>query len=129
MTETNELVALAPELFVDSVPGSVRFYVEKLGFEVVRQDPGFAVVALGEAIVMFEQRAAHPRIDSPGGAAGAKSFPLHLRFMVDDVDAFYERVRSDGVEVVLPIASRDYGLRDFIIADPDGFPLRFAARI
>jgi len=129
MTETNELAALAPELFVESVPASVRFYVEKLGFSVVRQDAGFAVVALGEAIVMFEQRAAHPRITSPGGAAGAHSFPLHLRFMVSDVDAFHERVQGAGIEVILPIGSRDYGLRDFIIADLDGFPLRFAAPI
>jgi hypothetical protein len=27
------------------------------------------------------------------------------------------------------VADRDYGLRDFTIADPDGFGIRFATRI
>jgi hypothetical protein len=31
--------------------------------------------------------------------------------------------------VLAPIADRDYGLRDFTIADPDGFGVRFGTRI
>jgi hypothetical protein len=34
-----------------------------------------------------------------------------------------------GARVLAPIADRDYGLRDFTIADPDGFGIRFATRI
>jgi hypothetical protein len=32
-----------------------------------------------------------------------------------------------GARVVSPIGDRYYGLRDFTIADPDGFGLRFAS--
>jgi hypothetical protein len=31
--------------------------------------------------------------------------------------------------VLAPIADREYGLRDFTIADPDGFGVRFGTRI
>jgi len=32
-----------------------------------------------------------------------------------------------GATVVIPIADRYYGLRDFTMADPDGFGVRFAS--
>jgi hypothetical protein len=32
-----------------------------------------------------------------------------------------------GARVIIPIGDRYYGLRDFTIADPDGFGVRFAS--
>jgi len=53
----------------------------------------------------------------------------NVRVMVSDVDRFWERAQAMGATVVTPIANRDYGLRDFTIADPDGFGVRFGARL
>jgi uncharacterized glyoxalase superfamily protein PhnB len=47
--------------------------------------------------------------------------------MVPDVDACWARVQKLAAEIVLPIADRYYRLRDFTIADPDGFGIRFAS--
>jgi uncharacterized glyoxalase superfamily protein PhnB len=49
--------------------------------------------------------------------------------MVDDVDEIYERAKANGVRIVHEIRDRPYGLRDFILADADGFMLRFAAPV
>jgi uncharacterized glyoxalase superfamily protein PhnB len=49
--------------------------------------------------------------------------------MVADVDAWWRRAVGMGARVLAPIADRDYGLRDFTIADPDGFGVRFGTRI
>jgi uncharacterized glyoxalase superfamily protein PhnB len=49
--------------------------------------------------------------------------------MVPDVDAWWRRATDVGARVLSPVADRDYGLRDFTIADPDGFGIRFATRI
>ncbi len=49
--------------------------------------------------------------------------------MVPDVDSCWSRATGMGARVLAPIAARDYGLRDFTIADPDGFGIRFATRI
>ena len=49
--------------------------------------------------------------------------------MVPDVDAWWRRAAGLGARVLAPIADRYYGLRDFTIADPDGFGIRFASRI
>jgi uncharacterized glyoxalase superfamily protein PhnB len=47
--------------------------------------------------------------------------------MTPDVDAMWRRALDIGARVVAPIADRPYGLRDFTIADPDGFGVRFGA--
>jgi uncharacterized glyoxalase superfamily protein PhnB len=43
------------------------------------------------------------------------------------VDECWAWVQKLGAEVIIPIADRYYGLRDFTIADPDGFGIRFAS--
>lgn len=34
---------------------------------------------------------------------------------------------GERAPIIVPIADRYYGLRDFLIADPDGFGVRFAS--
>ena len=46
--------------------------------------------------------------------------------MVPNVDDYWKLVKEMGAQIVIPIADRYYGLRDFIISDPDGFGVRFA---
>jgi uncharacterized glyoxalase superfamily protein PhnB len=118
-------VTVAPEFFVRDVEASVTFY-QLLGFAVLRQEPDFAVVALGYAHVLL---AADAFADPKWLASGPRSVGLNIRIMVDDADAAFARASDAGARLVSPIADRDYGLRDFIIADLDGFLLRFAAPV
>jgi uncharacterized glyoxalase superfamily protein PhnB len=43
------------------------------------------------------------------------------------VDAYWQLAKEMGAQIIIPIADRYYGLRDFTIADPDGFGVRFAS--
>jgi catechol 2,3-dioxygenase-like lactoylglutathione lyase family enzyme len=127
-----ELAAVAPELFVPDVDASLRFYVDTLGFRLVRTDPPgegphtFALLMLDNAVFMIAHEslagdATRPRSGERRGRG------IHVRIMVPDVDAVYERVRAKGVRIRVPIDDRDYGLRDFIMEDADGYDLRFAS--
>ena len=53
----------------------------------------------------------------------------NVRVMVPHVGDYWRRANHIGVPVVVPIADRDYGLRDFTIADPDVFGVRLASRL
>jgi uncharacterized glyoxalase superfamily protein PhnB len=54
-------------------------------------------------------------------------FPVaNIRIMVPNVDDYWNLVKEMGAQIVIPIADRYYGLRDFIVSDPDGFGVRFA---
>ncbi len=128
-TGNESTIPIAPELFVRDMEASIRFYVERLGFRTVRQESGFAVVSLGEAHVLL----ATPDEAAPAMASwlatGPRGIGLNIRIMVDAVDALYQRAADRGATVIQEIDDRAYGLRDFIIADPDGFLLRFASPI
>ncbi|MDQ3835611.1 MAG: VOC family protein [Thermoproteota archaeon] len=47
--------------------------------------------------------------------------------MVPNVDDYWKLVKEMRAQIVIPIADRYYGLRNFIISDPDGFGVRFAS--
>jgi uncharacterized glyoxalase superfamily protein PhnB len=121
---------IAPEFFVPSVTDAIKFYTESLGFMLQRREPPagdqatFAILRLGEAMIMVMHEAFYtgPRSDFTYRCAG-----LDIRVMVDDVDAMYERVKAAGLSIMHEIGDRDYGLRDFIARDPNGFRLRFAS--
>ncbi len=125
-TPSEPLVPTAPEFFVRDVERSVAFYTERLGFTVLRKEPDFAVIALGQSHVLL---AAEAHTSREWLASGPRGVGLNTRIMVDDVDAVYQRAKAAGVPIVQEIASRSYGLRDFIVADPDGFCLRFASPV
>ncbi len=130
-TDPRELVPITVELFVPDVEASVRFYTEKLGFRLMRLERGtidgreqatFAVVGLERAVFLIAHKSLEGTLAMPPGGGA-----VHIRIMVDDVDEVRGRAKDNGVVIALDIADRPYGLRDFIVEDPDGFRLRFAS--
>ena len=129
--DPREAVPITVELFVPDVDASVRFYTEKLGFALIRLERGeiggreqatFAIVGLERAVMLIAHKSLEAGLALPEGGGS-----VHVRIMVDDVDALYQRARHNGVAITNEIADRPYGLRDFIVRDPDGFQLRFAS--
>ncbi len=124
---------VAPEFFVPDVDASVAYYVAAFGFTLIRAEPHgtgahvFAILVRGEVEFMFmDERfyvgADHALDDRRGSGAD-------IRVLVDDVDAVYAKACEAGATIAHEIADRDYGLRDFIARDPDGYRVRWAMRI
>ena len=128
-TGNESTIPIAPELFVRDIDASLRFYVEQLGFRTVRREAGFAVVSLGDAHLLLATPDETVQAMANWLAAGPRGVGVHIRIMVDAVDALYQRASASSATVVQGLDDRAYGLRDFIIADPDGFLLRFASPI
>jgi len=125
-TGNEPLVRVAPEFFVRDVAASVAFY-QQIGFAALRHDPEFAVVGLGDAhVLLADERLAGGQLR---GASASRGAGVNIRIMVEDVDAMYGLAKAAGAPIVHDIADRSYGLRDFIMADPDGFMLRFASPV
>lgn len=69
-------------------------------------------------------------LDEASDLPAAPGLPsANVRVMVPDVDKFWELAKSMKARIVAPLADRPYGLRDFTVADPDGFGLRFGSWI
>ena len=119
---------LVTEIFVRDIRRSTEFY-RRLGFELLR-DGGDFVELTWEDHRLFLAELSAVR-DVSGVALGSPpEFPVaNVRVMVADVDARWTRANEIGARIVTAIGDRYYGLRDFTIADPDGFGVRFASPI
>jgi lactoylglutathione lyase len=59
---------------------------------------------------------------------GRNGIGVELVIEVDDVEAVCRTVTDAGHLVLTPLGRRPWGLRDFRIADPDGYYLRITSR-
>jgi catechol 2,3-dioxygenase-like lactoylglutathione lyase family enzyme len=121
---------LVTEIFVKNIRVSVSFY-QRLGFQLLRDGGDFVELTWEEhRLFLAEISAVHDAELKPTDLHSSGIYPVaNVRVMVADVDSYWSMVQQMGARVILPIADRYYGLRDFTIADPDGFGVRFASRL
>ena len=117
---------LVTEVVVRDIRLSVEFY-RRLGFELLRDGGDFVELTWEDHRLFLAELSAFR--DACGAAlATASPFPVaNVRVMVPNVDEYWKLVNEIGAQVIVPVADRYYGLRDFTIADPDGFGVRFAS--
>lgn len=119
-----------PAMPVRDAAAAVAFYRDRLGFDVVHHDDGFAVLKRDDAVVHVweasdETWRERDSLERPV-QSGAESFiagTASCRIRVDGVDELYEEMRTSDV---LHPASRDgishtdFGTREFATLDCDG---------
>lgn len=111
------MTRLIPMLPVRSMPASVGFYTEMLGFEVEQRNDswGWAMLRFDDCRLMVDQSIqTHPP---------AFREPV-LYLYPDDIAGYHQLVRNKGLEVP-ELALTFYGLTEFRITDPDGNRLWF----
>jgi len=132
------------------VPRSIRFYRDRLGFELGEcwpdeTQPLFASLTLDRQALLLGAHSPASEAgkwcgDDPALKAWFEGFAnefernapgagvtIYLR--VDDVDAFHAELTRKGVEGMLAPRTQFYGQRDFPVRDPDGYRLTFYAPV
>lgn len=125
---------IVPELDVEDIDVSLALYVNILGFKILysRSEERFAYLDLDGAHLMLEEAAGPGRrfrtapLEHPYGRG------MNLQIEVNNVDELHNRVQMAGIDFVIPLEEQWYrngslecGNRQFVIADPDGYLLRF----
>ena len=131
--------ALVPELAVADWRSSVAFYRGVLGFHVAydRPEEGFAFLVLGAAQLMIDQIGLDRTFavkDAPLQRPLGRGMNLQLQVpMIAPLVAALEKAE---IALYLPPEERWYragavalGVRQFAVADPDGYLLRFSEPI
>ncbi|NEQ53620.1 MAG: bleomycin resistance family protein [Leptolyngbya sp. SIO3F4] len=116
MTPTNncKFQGLTPILNVKSIPDSVAYYVNVLGFKKDwdwGDPPDFASVSRDDVCLFLCQ-----------GGQGQSG--MWISIFVDDVDALYEEYQASGAIIRQPPTNFPWGMREMNIEDPDGHRLR-----
>ena len=118
---SNAVGQVMPMIAVESVDAIRDFYVDKLGFQHVMGMVGkdgqldFVTVVLGGARMMFSR--------ALGGESPRRSGkqPVEIYLQVDDVEAYHNRVKKNGVKVSDPLTVQWWGDRTFKVLDPNGY--------
>ena len=125
-----------PAMPVRDAAAAVAFYRDRLGFEVVHQEAGFAVLRRDGAQLhlwqagdeSWRERAALR--DRPV-SSGAESFiagTASCRIEVEGVDGLYEELRTKEVLHQVSregVSETDFGSREFATLDQDGNLISF----
>jgi catechol 2,3-dioxygenase-like lactoylglutathione lyase family enzyme len=124
-----------PALPVRDVEAAVAFYRDRLGFEALHHDHGFAVMRRDEAVVHLWEAADESwrgrSTDVLPVQSGAESFiagTASCRIRTQGVEELYAEMRTAGV--LHPVSSNgvtvtDFGTQEFATLDLDGNLLTF----
>jgi catechol 2,3-dioxygenase-like lactoylglutathione lyase family enzyme len=128
--------SITPFFIVASVPATLSFYRDMLGFEVTFRGPTpedefFGIVQRDGATIMFKElgvirdgKEVHVEPVPNYGREPAFSWDAYLE--VADPDALAAEFASRGVLFSVPLTDRDDdGVRGFVVRDIDGYGLFF----
>ena len=119
---------LVTEIVVRDIRRSTEFY-RRLGFRLHRDGGDFVELTWEDHLLFLAELSAFHEIAEVEPTVRPRFPVANIRVMVSDVDQCWRLANELGAPIVLPIADRYYGLRDFTIADPDGFGIRFASQL
>ena len=106
---------VTPILYATNVVESIRHYTTVLGFENSWDwglPPTFGGVSKNGIEIFFCEKGQ----GNPG---------TWLSIFVDDVDAYYEEIKSKGAIIVAAPENMEWGVREMLVQDPDGHKIRF----
>jgi uncharacterized glyoxalase superfamily protein PhnB len=111
----SKLTGLAAVLHVKDMQTSVAFYRDSLGFAVSFswEDPPRYVCLCRDGVAIHLNSYV-----PPDGTA-------HVCIFCTGIDALYAKFVASGVNMAEPIKNQSYGMRDFVVTDPDGHRLVF----
>jgi catechol 2,3-dioxygenase-like lactoylglutathione lyase family enzyme len=101
-----------PVLPSSDLDRTATFYAPT-GFAIAGQHPGYLLLHNADVELHFSH---------PGGATLGECY-IH----VGDAQALHDHLHQHGIDGLGPIADQDYGLREFVLTDPDGNRVRFGS--
>jgi catechol 2,3-dioxygenase-like lactoylglutathione lyase family enzyme len=131
MEQVQTVGAISPCFIVDDVPGAIRFYTERLGFEVrfsePADDPFFAIV--GRDSVQLFLKAIAKDVKAQPNHTRHEWAPWDAFVYAGDPDALAAEFASRGLVFHKQITDRHDGVRGFEVADTSGYVLFFGRPI
>lgn len=108
-----------PILYSSDVVKSLKYYTEVLGFDCKwdwGHPPTFGGVSKDGVQIFFCEKDQ----GNPG---------TWLSIMLDDVDEYYESIKTKGAIIQSPPESMTWGIREMVVEDHDGHCIRFGHNI
>src|SRR5262245_15955837 len=118
---STQIKAVFPKFLVRNVPESLAYYRDVLGFRVSNSVGEPAVFG----IVERDGRGIHLKLGEPR-TRRTEEESWDAYFEVGGVDALHSEMQANSAHIVRPPQHLPYGMKEFDVADPDGYVLCFA---
>ncbi len=115
------VTSFAPQFLVDDLQRSIAFY-RRLGFTF--GEPWEGVYAIGQLDGLELHLKQAPK-NQAERQHRRENEHLDASAGVEGIEAFYEQCVANGVTILRPLASTEWGTKDFYVEDPDGYIICF----
>lgn len=132
MKPTTTFESLSPNVIVDDVNKTVKYYTEILGFTFITSVPetgtfNWAMVQRDGVTLMFQSLPSLQE-DMPELKIMAKGSLGTFFIKVKGIDAYYESLKNK-VELGHDMRTTFYGMKEFTVKDLNGYFLTFAEEV
>jgi predicted enzyme related to lactoylglutathione lyase len=112
---------MSPQFLVTDIERSIEFYTQKLGFALEFFYEGFyaGIIKDGCSIHLKSGKPCKEERENK-----KENNDLDIVFSIQNVDALYEELTNQSINIIQPLCDQPYG-REFYITDPDGYILAF----
>ncbi|HSE41677.1 MAG TPA: VOC family protein [Acidobacteriota bacterium] len=126
-----KILRSTPVLVVDKIEPSLPFWVDRLGYlkqvEVPHGDNlGFVILEKDGLEVMLQTRES-VEADLPAIKSYVRGNAITQFIEVDSLDDVLKKL--EGYDLLTPVRTTFYGMREAILADPNGYVLVFAEKL
>jgi catechol 2,3-dioxygenase-like lactoylglutathione lyase family enzyme len=121
-TETGEIAVtrLLPNICTDCVEETRDFYMELLGFVVGFEHQGWYTQMASPANPQLQVGIVRRTHEFTPKAFQQPAQGVIISAQVEDVDAAYSEVLRRGIRIELELRDKSFGMRRFMVADPNG---------
>lgn len=126
ITTTSNVKQAVPFFLVSNIEQSVHYYVEGLGFEMIRKwvpegKLSWCWLQLGDAALMLQES----RKDGSDAnqSRGKPGEGVSICFVCEDALAIYREITSKGIQASRPFVGNNMWVTS--LTDPDGFRIDF----
>ncbi len=126
-----KILRSTPVLVVERIEPSLPFWMERLGYTKQVEVPhgeglGFVILERDGLEVMLQTRESI-EADLPALKSYIQGKAVSQFIEVDSLDSVLKQL--SGYELLTPVRTTFYGMREAIVADPAGFVLCFAEKV
>ncbi|MZD08589.1 glyoxalase [Streptomyces sp. SID5785] len=119
-----QITASTVSLTVDDVAASQRFFTTHLGYVEQAAAEGFASLSRDDAAMDIVLLARGTEV-LPADQRDQHASGLILAFTTTDIAQEEKRLRTENVEITMPLRTEQWGERLFQVTDPNGVIVQF----
>jgi uncharacterized glyoxalase superfamily protein PhnB len=123
LIDKNKFGLAVPVIAAADVLSTVTWFVRTLGFKqqwIWGEPPVYAGIRSGGAMLYIS------RDPDMADVIQSRGLMPDIFLWVEDIEHAYDQHQANGAEIVEPLSERPWGVRQYVVREPNGYRLKIA---